>query len=74
MENSKLWNPKKNYFVLLLPTMAHESIGWIEGLFKWQIRTQTKNQPIPMNHAILLKLNLIVKTYLLSCSSMKLAK
>ncbi len=24
MENTKLWNPKKNYFVLLLPPMAHK--------------------------------------------------
>jgi hypothetical protein len=30
MENTKFWNPKKNYFVLLRPSMAYKSIAWIE--------------------------------------------
>ncbi len=33
MENSKFWNPKKNYFVFFLPAMAHKSIYWIDGIF-----------------------------------------
>jgi hypothetical protein len=31
MENSKIWIPEKNYFVLLLPLMAHKSNGGIIG-------------------------------------------
>jgi hypothetical protein len=32
MENSKIWIPEKNYFVLLLPLMAHKSNGGIIGM------------------------------------------
>jgi hypothetical protein len=31
MKNSKIWIPEKNYFVLLLPLMAHKSNGGIMG-------------------------------------------
>jgi hypothetical protein len=31
MENTKLWDPKKNYFVLLLPPMAHKPNEGIDG-------------------------------------------
>ncbi len=31
MKNSKIWNPEKIYFVILLPPMAHKSNGGING-------------------------------------------
>ncbi len=49
MENSKIWIPVKNYFVLLLPLMAHKSNGGIVGL---------KSIRIYLNYEIHTKINI----------------
>ncbi len=44
MENSKIWIPEKNYFVLLLPLIAHKSNGGIIGYPT--LRLQMSYQPL----------------------------